>query len=120
MKALIVDDSSTMRLYLRSILIPMGFEVTDAKNGCAGLEKLINDSPPDLTLIDWHMPEMDGLQLLQEIRMRPRFNGMTIVMVTAETDISQITKALKCGATEYLMKPLTREIVKEKLQMLGF
>jgi two-component system chemotaxis response regulator CheY len=52
--------------------------------------------------------------------MRARFNGMTVVMVTAETDISQITHALNCGANEYLMKPLTREIVKEKLQALGF
>jgi two-component system chemotaxis response regulator CheY len=81
---------------------------------------LINSQKPDLALIDWHMPEMDGLQLLKEIRSRPEFDEMTVVMVTAETDIAQINQALDCGASEYLMKPLTREMVKEKLEMLGF
>lgn len=120
MKALVVDDSSTIRMFLRSILVPLGFEVTMAKNGNEGLEELVNPPQPDLVLIDWHMPEMDGLQLLTEIRSRPELDQMTVVMVTAENDLSQISLALDSGANEYVMKPLTREIVTEKLQMLGF
>jgi two-component system chemotaxis response regulator CheY len=120
MKALVVDDSSTIRAFLRSILVPLGFEVAMAKNGLEGLEGLDNPPRPDLALIDWHMPEMDGLQLLTEIRSRPELDQMTVVLVTAENDLSQISLALDSGANEYVMKPLTREIVTEKLQMLGF
>lgn len=120
MKALVVDDSSTMRIYLRTILKSLGFEVSEARNGSSGLELLQNGPQPDVALIDWNMPEMDGLELLQEIRKQSAFNNMTVVMVTAESDVSRIALALESGANEYLMKPLTPEIVASKLQMLGF
>lgn len=121
MHALIVDDSSSMRAYLRSILVPMGFEISQAKNGQEGLSFLEDSTErPDLALIDWHMPEMDGYELLSKIRSDTHYDGMVIVMVTAENDLSQISLALDAGANEYMMKPLTKEIVTDKLQMLGF
>lgn len=122
MHALIVDDSSSMRAYLRSILVPLGFEVSQAKNGIEGMDLLEqnNTTRPDLALIDWHMPEMDGYELLEKIRAHPEFDNMVIVMVTAENDLTQISLALDAGANEYMMKPLTKEIVSDKLQMLGF
>ena len=121
MHALIVDDSSSMRAYLRSILVPLGFEVSQAKNGIEGMDLLEqNTTRPDLALIDWHMPEMDGYELLAQIRSHSKFDSMVIVMVTAENDLTQISLALDAGANEYMMKPLTKEIVSDKLQMLGF
>jgi two-component system, chemotaxis family, chemotaxis protein CheY len=121
MHALIVDDSSSMRAYLRSILVPLGFEISLAKDGREGLTFLEGSTGcPDLALIDWHMPEMDGYELLSQIRSHTEFDGMVVVMVTAENDLSQISLALDAGANEYMMKPLTKEIVTDKLQMLGF
>jgi two-component system chemotaxis response regulator CheY len=120
MHALIVDDSSVMRAYLRKTLFTFGFEVSEARDGKAGLRRLAENPRPDLTLIDWHMPEMDGFELLQTIRARSDFDDMTVVMVTAENDVSQISLALDAGANEYMMKPLTPEIISDKLQMLGF
>jgi two-component system chemotaxis response regulator CheY len=102
--------------------VPLGFEVSQAKNGIEGMDLLEqnNTSRPDLALIDWHMPEMDGYELLAKIRAHPEFDNMVIVMVTAENDLTQISLALDAGANEYMMKPLTKEIVSDKLQMLGF
>jgi two-component system chemotaxis response regulator CheY len=119
-KALIVDDSLTMRAVLRRIVTPMGFEVVEAKNGREALEVFDQYPVPDLALVDWHMPEMDGLELLKEIRSRSDLDQVMVVMVTAENELSQIDVAIKAGASEYVMKPISSEIVTEKLQMLGF
>lgn len=120
MHALVVDDSSVMRSYLRNTLLAMGFEVSEARDGVAGLARLELAPRPDVALLDWHMPGMDGYELLKAIRARSEFDKMAVVMVTAENDLSQIAVALDSGANEYMMKPLTREIVVEKLQMIGF
>jgi two-component system chemotaxis response regulator CheY len=119
-KALIVDDSATMRAVLRKILAPMGFEIAEARNGREGLERFDDYPVPDLALVDWHMPEMDGFALLKEVRSRSDLNEVIFVMVTAENELTQINEALGAGANEYVMKPLTAAIVTEKLQMLGF
>ncbi len=120
MKALIVDDSATMRAVLRRIVTPMGFEVVEAKNGHEALAIFDHYPVPDLALVDWHMPEMDGLELLKEVRSRPELDQVSVVMVTAENELTQIDVAIKAGANEYVMKPISNEIVTEKLQMLGF
>lgn len=120
MKALIVDDSATMRAVLRKIIAPMGFEVVEARNGREGLERFDDYPVPDIALVDWHMPEMDGFELLKEVRSRPELNDVVFIMVTAENELTQINEALRAGASEYLMKPLTSEIVRDKLLMFGF
>jgi two-component system chemotaxis response regulator CheY len=120
MKALIVDDSLTMRSVLRRIMTQMGFEVVEARNGIEGLEKFDSYPVPDLALVDWHMPEMDGFEMLKEVRRRPELNEVAVVMVTAENELAQVALAIEAGANEYVMKPLTPECVAEKLQLLGF
>jgi two-component system chemotaxis response regulator CheY len=75
---------------------------------------------PDLTLIDWNMPKMDGFELLENLRARTEFDSMPIIMVTAQIDIAHIAAALAAGANEYIMKPLTADVLLEKLEMLGF
>ena len=70
MRALVVDDSTAVRLYLRKILLPYGFEVVDARNGREGLER-VREQHIDLVLLDWNMPVMNGLELLQHIRTEP-------------------------------------------------
>ena len=70
-------------------------------------------------MLDWNMPEMDGFELLQTVRGDRTYDGMRIVMVTTETEMAHIARALEAGANEYIMKPFTRDVIREKLQLLG-
>jgi two-component system, chemotaxis family, chemotaxis protein CheY len=119
MKALVVDDSAGMRAFLRMVLKGAGIEVAEARNGMEALSVLKSGLMADLALLDWNMPQMDGYELLLWIRSNTAFDSMRVVMVTTETEAGQITKALEHGADEYVMKPFTREVILDKLQMIG-
>ena len=120
MYAIVIDDSSAMRMILRRTLSSMGFKVVDAVNGRDALDKLANlDYVPDVALIDWNMPEMDGLTFVQTVRDDPRYRRLSLLMVTTESEQSQIVRALAAGAHEYLIKPFTPDAVAEKLELLG-
>ncbi len=120
MRALVVDDSSAIRSYLRRILAGLGFSVIEAKNGRNALEQLRGGERVSLMLLDWNMPEMNGIELLLRMRAEPTFNHICIMMVTTETEMAEMSCALNAGANEYVMKPFTPEIIEEKLQLLGF
>lgn len=120
MRALIVDDSAAMRALLRMILTQCGFEVTEAKHGKDGIAALEQIGTADLALVDWNMPEMGGLDFLRTVRAEREFDSMRIMMVTTETDREQVQKALQMGANEYVMKPFNREIIVDKLHLMGF
>jgi len=119
MKALVVDDSAGMRAFLKMVLKGTGMEIAEAKNGVEAVTFLNSGLKADLALLDWNMPQMDGYELLLWIRSRAAFDSMRIVMVTTETEAGQITKALEHGADEYVMKPFTREVILDKLQIIG-
>lgn len=118
-KALIVDDSSTVRSVIARMLNSWGIESVQAANGQEGYTSL--DSNPDVTIafVDWNMPIMNGIQLVQKIRSESKYQSVKIVMVTTETEMDQVMKALETGADEYIMKPFTKEIFREKLALLG-
>jgi len=120
MRVLVVDDSSTMRKFLRKILVEADFEVLEAQNGRHALEMLQQHHGIGLSLIDWNMPEMDGMELLSRIRADHAFDPMRIMMVTTEMEQRGVVRALEQGANEYVMKPFTRETIREKLLLLGF
>ena len=120
MRALVVDDSSTMRAILRIVLKERSFEVLEAKNGVHALAVLETAEPLDLMLLDWNMPVMDGFELLTNVRHDDKYNSAKIMMVTTETSMGEMSKALEVGADEYIMKPFTRDIVTTKLDLLGF
>jgi two-component system chemotaxis response regulator CheY len=65
------------------------------------------------------MPEMNGLEFLRRVRSDPRFSGLKVVMVTTETEVEQVARALEEGADEYVMKPFTEDIIADKLRLLG-
>lgn len=119
MRALVVDDSAVIRTVLTRILAGMGFEVVSAVNGKDALAKLEVVQRPDLTLVDWNMPEMNGYEFIRAVRADGRWRDMPIMMVTTETEKEQVVRALAAGANEYLMKPFTPEMVQEKLAILG-
>lgn len=120
MRALVVDDSTAIRCYLRKILTPYGFEVFEAKNGREGLERLHEQQGIDLVLLDWNMPVMNGIDLLQLIRAEPGLSRVCVMMVTTENDLREISQALEFGANEYVMKPFTPDVISDKLALLGF
>lgn len=119
MKALVVDDSRAMRAILRKVLSRIGWEVMEAEHGRAALEVLAKDASFQLALVDWNMPEMDGLELVKNLRLDTRHDDMRVMMVTTETELEQVMRALDAGASEYLMKPFTEAAVVEKLAILG-
>ena len=120
MHALIVDDSRAMRMILKRILLSAGFEqLSEAANGVEALERLDSNGLPDLMLVDWNMPVMNGLELIRAVRADRTRRDIPILMVTTETETSQIVRALAAGASEYLMKPFLAEAVTDKLEMLG-
>jgi two-component system chemotaxis response regulator CheY len=119
MHALVIDDSRAMRAFLRQILGQLGFQVSDAPNGRVGLEQIRHEGAPNVVLVDWNMPEMDGLDFIRAVRADKAYRQLPIMMVTTETEMSQVVKALAAGANEYVMKPFTKEIIREKLALLG-
>jgi two-component system chemotaxis response regulator CheY len=118
-KAIVIDDSRATRLILKRTLTAQGFEVIEAGDGRQGVEELEKSGPVDLALVDWNMPVMTGYEFIVEIRSRANFSSMSIMMVTTETETSQVQLALDAGANEYIMKPFTEEVLREKLMLLG-
>ena len=120
MKAMVVDDSRAMRMLMTRELLKWGFEVVQAGDGRQGLETLEKEQGAvRLVMVDWNMPVMDGLEFVQHVRASPNFAAVRIIMVTTETEIEQMSRALEAGADEYIMKPFTTEAVEDKLNMLG-
>ncbi|MCU1346131.1 MAG: response regulator containing a CheY-like receiver domain and a domain [Acidimicrobiia bacterium] len=119
MRALIVDDSRAMRTLLRNIMRELGFEVVEAANGLEGLDRLQEDPHVDVALVDWNMPVMDGLEFVKAMRRHRQLAEIKVMMVTAENDMAKMARALMVGADEYAMKPLTRDAIIEKLELLG-
>lgn len=120
MRALIVDDSSAMRKIMGRILEKAGFEIDLATDGRNALSVLSEIPMPQVALVDWNMPEMNGLEFVQNVRSNGTYDAMKIMMVTTETESEQMISALEAGANEYTMKPFTKEAILEKLRMLGF
>jgi two-component system chemotaxis response regulator CheY len=119
-QAMVVDDSRAMRLILSRALQGFGYEVAQAVNGKDALEKLHQESSQvSLFLVDWNMPEMNGLEFVKNLRAEHRFDSTPVVMVTTETEADQMTLALEAGANEYVIKPFTSETIEDKLRMLG-
>lgn len=119
MRALVIDDSRAMRSILRGILSSLEFEVDEAADGRQAVEILGRDHDFDIALVDWNLPEMSGLEVVVEVRKDPDLAGMPLLMVTTETEIERVTQALQAGANEYIMKPFDREMLLDKLVILG-
>ena len=119
MKALIVDDSRVIRMMLKRFLQAEGFETLfEAGDGREALDRLKEAGPVDLALVDWNMPVMDGLEMVEQMRAEG-YDRVKVLMVTTEAENDFIIRALNAGVDEYLMKPFDAEALSEKLYMLG-
>ncbi len=115
-KILVVDDSSTMRRILKMSLARCGYtNVEEAGDGAEGLAQC-REKQYDLVLTDWNMPNMDGLQMILNLREMPAYATVPIVMVTTEGAKDDVIEALTRGATSYIVKPFTPETLSEKLK----
>ena len=113
MRVLVVDDSKTMRKILKSILTELGYtEVEEACNGQDALTK-VGAFNPDLLLVDWHMPIMDGITFVKTYRKQG--NKTPIIFVTSENEKTRVIEAVKAGVNSYVMKPFTPEILRERI-----
>jgi two-component system chemotaxis response regulator CheY len=101
------------------ILREIGFEVIEAGNGQEALDKLEEVGGAEVALVDWNMPEMSGIDFVRAVRAEDAYAEMKLMMVTTESEAEQVTTALEAGANEYAMKPFTKEVIQEKLALLG-
>lgn len=115
---LVVDDSAVIRKVARRILEGMQFQITEAEDGARALEHC-RAAMPDVILLDWNMPVMDGYDMLRTLRQMPGGKEPKVVFCTTENDVAHIAKAIHAGADEYVMKPFDREILTSKLQQVG-
>ncbi len=119
MRALVIDDSRAIRSILAGILGDIGFEVVEAADAEQAHALLQRDAAFDVALVDWNLPAMSGLDLVREVRSLPSLDSVRLMMVTTETELVRISEALDAGADEYIMKPFDKEMLLEKLALLG-
>lgn len=119
MKALVVDDSRAIRMIISRSLKALGFATVEVTNGQEALDALVSSGPFDVALVDWNMPVMSGFDFVCKVRGDRAHDEMAIMMVTSESEQSQVERAIAAGASEYLMKPFSTESIEEKLLLLG-
>jgi two-component system chemotaxis response regulator CheY len=97
----------------------MEFEVVEASNGREAMERLQAAGKVDIALVDWNMPEMNGFEFVRAVRAQNMYDGVLLMMVTTETEMDNVVRALAAGANEYVMKPFTPDVIVEKLRLFG-
>ena len=102
-----------------NILKAHGFETFEAAHGAEALRQLEALGAVDLALVDWNMPEMNGLEFVKAVRKEGSYDGVRLIMVTTEAEMPRMAEALESGANEYLMKPFTKEALHDKLVLVG-
>jgi len=118
LKILVVDDFPTMRRIVRNLLKELGFEnVDEAEDGAMALDKL-RTGGFQFVVSDWNMPNLDGLEMLKQIRLDPNLKSLPVLMVTAEAKKENIVAAAQAGANGYVVKPFTAATLEEKLNKI--
>ncbi|MBF0446268.1 MAG: response regulator [Magnetococcales bacterium] len=116
MKLLTIDDSKTMRRIIKSVGATLGYEVLEAEHGLHALEILRSSSDEiGLIMLDWNMPGMNGLKVLQIIKASDAWKHIPVMMVTTESEKGHIIQAIKCGAIQYVTKPFAPEALASKI-----
>jgi two-component system chemotaxis response regulator CheY len=119
MRALLVDDSKAVRTILGRIAKGIGCETTEAGNGQEALDKMREGVKFDIAFVDINMPVMNGLDFVKTVRSDKVNDEMIILVVSSESEGTTVARALLAGANEYVMKPFTKEMILEKLELNG-
>jgi two-component system chemotaxis response regulator CheY len=115
---LVVDDSTVIRKVARRILEDFDFTVSEAADGRTAVDQC-DRAMPDLILLDWHLPMMDGIDFVANLRQMEGGKRPKVVFCASEADVAQIARALRAGADEYILKPFDRAAVETKLHEVG-
>ncbi len=115
---MVVDDSSTMRRIIKNTLGRLGYkDLLEAEDGVQAWEVMQQHRDEIGVLItDWNMPNMNGLELVKKVRAESAFEDIPIIMVTTEGGKAEVITALKAGVNNYIVKPFTPQVLKEKLE----
>jgi two-component system chemotaxis response regulator CheY len=117
-RVLVVDDSALVRRIARRMLEELGFTVAESVDGVAAL-KACAEGMPDCVLLDWNMPEMNGIEFLRKLRKEPAGEAPIVIFCTSEDSFDNITEALEAGANEYIIKPFDAPLLESKLVQAG-
>ena len=118
MRILVVDDFSTMRRIIKNILRQLGFNnILEADDGSTAWETL-NKDKIDFIISDWNMPKMPGIELLRKVRGSEEFANLPFLMVTAEAQQENIIEAVQAKVSNYIVKPFTAEVMKQKIDKI--
>ncbi|NLE58275.1 MAG: response regulator [Planctomycetes bacterium] len=113
LKILLVEDSRTIRSIQKNVLEQLGHtEVMEANDGVEALAR-IAESRPELAIVDWNMPNMDGITLVRKIRESDK--SLPLIMCTTESEKARVLEAVKAGVNNYVVKPFTAETLAEKI-----
>ena len=115
MKVLVVDDSRATRSYMRRMLSEAGWVVVEAGDGQEALQRVADEGPFELAVVDWNMPVMTGIEFVEAVRARADLKAMKLMMMTSNTELDRMARALDAGADDYMMKPFTKEALLERL-----
>ncbi|MCY3009326.1 MAG: response regulator [Planctomycetota bacterium] len=119
MQALVINDSRATRRIVGQYLKDLSFEVLEAGDGQQALDTLVEHGLPDVVMVDWNMPVMNGLDFIKAVRANKANRDLPIIMLTTETEMERMALAFLAGVNEYIMKPFSRTMIEEKLSILG-
>jgi two-component system chemotaxis response regulator CheY len=116
MRILIVDDSKTMQLLIEKTLKEIGYNdllICDSAKSALGI---LQNEKPDLILLDWHMPEMNGLEFLKKLKSDNELKSIPVILLTVEDETENVSKAIESGAEGYILKPINKELLLTRLK----
>ncbi|MFN9415235.1 MAG: response regulator [Pirellula sp.] len=114
-----IDDSRATRRIVGLYLKELGFDILEAGDGQQALDALVEHGLPDVVMVDWNMPVMNGLDFIKAVRSDKANRDLPIIMLTTETEMERMALAFLAGVNEYIMKPFSRTMIEEKLSILG-
>ena len=119
MKLIVADDSRMVRGIVTKVIESLGYEAVPASNGREAINALeVHDQNVGLVLLDWNMPELNGIDVIKKMRTDDRFKNIPVLMVSTESEEDRIQQALNAGAQGYLTKPFTPEKLAEAIRRI--
>jgi DNA-binding response OmpR family regulator len=117
MKILVAEDQTVSRRILEASLRKWGYEVEGVENGTRAWEILQGEEAPQLAILDWLMPGMDGIEICRQIRLRPQTQPVYIILLTARSGREDMIRGLEAGADDYITKPFDRDELRARVQV---